>query len=204
MLAKSASDPKSPGSIDAAVRQTPARLGPDLPLTDLVKIQPLSGQLLEQMRGKTPESFLHQLQCNIATAFLPTGVKETDFGFMEEIEILQKPNPPAATPRFPLTLHRALGLPVLVIETGRTATATLWVSAPKGSELATRAQQLAEQPSGEAKAWHELLAEFNNLPIIWLKTGHFSVYFPKCLPAETSASSEAGGAAGVVQTRVTV
>ena len=112
---------------------------------------------------------------------------------MAEIESLER-RLTFASSNLPVTLHRALGLPVLVIETAKTVSdgengeqinksAQLRVSAPNGSDLAKLAQSLADKPS--LKKQGKLLDQFKNLPVIWLDGEHYSVYLPNCSPAET-------------------
>ncbi len=181
----------APLSVDA-VRQRSAHLGPNLPLAELLSVQPgAAGQSLKIHR--TPEGFLQQLQCEIATAFRPPVT--SDRSFMDEIESLQLPGIPASS-NLPVTLHRALGLPVLVIETGSTVShgeageqinqsAQMRVSAPNGSELATLAELLADTSGTPDMAGSTLLDLFSDLPVIWLNNDHYSVYLPKASPEET-------------------
>ena len=186
-----ASAGEAPLSVNA-VRQRSAHLGPNLPLAELLSVQPgAAGQSLKIHR--TPEGFLQQLQCEIATAFRPPVT--SDRSFMDEIESLQRPGIPASS-NLPVTLHRALGLPVLVIETGSTVShgedgeqinqsAQLRVSAPNGSNLAILAELLAETPGLPAMAANTLLGRFRDMPVIWLDDGHYSVYLPKVHLATT-------------------
>lgn len=193
------------------LREYKARLGPNMPLSALIEIQPNWDRRSDQTR-MTPEEFLRELQFQLATALRPTGTQDPQFSFMQEIEELQESTDPnGASSNLPVTLHRALGLPVLVIETGSHSwedengqwntfhSANLRVSAPKGSELAKLAQWLEEQPDLEAAAQHEILARFSDLPVIWLNGAHYSVYLPTCPPAKTQqAVMEAVQPAGTV------
>ncbi len=194
MLGERPSATDAPRVVDAKVREAGAVLGPEEPLSQLVDIQSNSKRQRIQM-GKTPESFLQQLQCEIAAAYRP-NIK-SDPQFMAEIEILLIPDTPA-TSNLPVSLHRALGLPVLVIETGSREfkdangakhtieTATLRVSAPNGTELANIAEEIAEKPDLSDEDGYRLLEKFNHLAVIWLHGGHYTVYLPNCLPAKPS------------------
>lgn len=167
-----------------AMSERSAHLGPNVLLTDLLGIA--SDQ---EARGRrtTPEGFLQRLQCEIATAFRPPIAM--DRSFMREVEAMQRPGNFASS-NLPVTLHRALGLPVLVIETGQSVSdgeegeqinysAQLRVAAPTGSRLAERAEELV-QPSADPSSFIKtLLAQFNNLPVIWLEGDHYTVHLPE-------------------------
>lgn len=135
----------------------------------------------------TTEGFLLQLQLKIVAAY-----RNTDPAFMAELVALQLSNPPASS-NLPVMLHRALGLPVLVIETGASVSdgqagqqinysGQIRVAAPNGSALAQQLARWNEQmlPPEQLNARIEfLLNQFSNIPVLWLAQNHYSLFMPK-------------------------
>lgn len=184
-----------PQSTDArlsreAMLRRGAHLGPKIPLANFLAIAP-SSRRQEMHMGHTPEAFLQTLQREIATAFRPPIA--VDPSFMTELEALWMPGNFASS-NLPISLHRALGLPVLVIETGQSVSegedgeqvnysAQLRVAAPTGSNLAKLAEELVQPSAVPAESVQTLLAQFGHLPVIWLENDHYTVHLPR-VPVE--------------------
>ncbi|EGF31626.1 hypothetical protein IMCC9480_3654 [Oxalobacteraceae bacterium IMCC9480] len=121
---------------------------------------------------------MQRLQLEIATAFRPHADAQgkLDGSFMAEIQGLEHPGSPA-TSNLPVTLHRALNLPLLVVEhDGQSA--QLRVAAPHGSDIAQHVEQLTQQAGDPQESIDTLLSAFSHRPILWLDKDHYSLHFP--------------------------
>lgn len=170
-----------------------ARLGPNLPLAEVLKDQLPAGNHGSSIAGNV-EGFLRGLQIEIVTAFRSKGST-----LMHELETLTRGLSPASSD-LPVYLHRALNLPVLVIEAERHVTegtdgremnlsGQLRVAAPKGSPLAGWIEPLAAHPEHGPEAASRVMQAFDDKPVLWLENGHYDLYLPKGNSAEDDVAS---------------
>ncbi|MEB0135271.1 hypothetical protein QN362_07995 [Actimicrobium sp. CCC2.4] len=164
---------------DTALSTAAARLGPAGKIENLL---PAGDYGI--FSGRSIESFLRQLQLHLAAPF-----RGTDRAFMSEIEGLTMPGSPASS-NLPVTLHRALGLPVLVIETGSSVSygeagrqlnvsGELRIAAPSGSALAQEIEHALQQDAACALHPVHIIDRFSHWPILWLSQNHYDLHLPK-------------------------
>lgn len=135
-------------------------------------------------QGKTTEDQLEQIQTGVASCFRFENCR-----IMSELQSIFMFSP--ASSDLPVVLHRAFGVPALIIEAGERVTneagepdvqgAQIRVVAPHGSELARFLEEAASNnmPITEGSAiLDELLTRFTDLPIIWLEEEHYETYLP--------------------------
>ena len=163
----------------------PAYLGPGGSVHDIIgKELPKN---YSRSKGKFDiELWMTDLQSQIATVYRPkrnrmvTGDSQSQAPRRKSFSDL------------PVMLHRAMGLPVLVIETTAKSTrgergwltnlsTQLRVAAPKDSPLAVKLAQLQRQDVDADTAIDQLLCAFGDLPIIRSSEDHFDLYLPKKL-----------------------
>ena len=131
------------------------------------------------------EKLFRALQLKIVAAN-----SRTDLVLFEELVGLQKDGVPA-TSDLPINLHRALGLPVLVIQTGARMSSKkpgkinysgeISVAAPHGSPLARELvewEKAITQPDRLDDRIAFLMEQFRDIPIFYLYSGHYSLYMP--------------------------
>jgi len=157
-----------------------AHLGGNLPLSTIGPVESLAYR-----QKQSVENYLKDIQLAVAAEFR----KETP-GVMNEVEALSNFNSFGSSD-MPVMLHRAFGVPVMVIETGvpvvladgthSTLSQKIRISAPKNSALAAYIEEEAnnstELEAGSA-VMDQLLNTFKDLPVIWLERDHYSVYVP--------------------------
>ena len=170
---------------------TGAHLGSNRPLGEWLENRLPAGDRLpadvpSYVFTDSVEGLLKDLQLEIAAAYRAKGSH-----LMSELEQLQCSRSPA-TSSLPVTLHRAMNLPVLVIEAETHAMETpsgrqvnrfghLRIAAPVGSEIAKQAESLAEQLVPRVEKIEEIVRAFDDKPILWLEGGHYDLYLPSAL-----------------------
>lgn len=164
----------------------PAYLGPAGSVHDII------GKQLPKNYSRSKSKFdielwMTDLQSEIATVYRP----KRNFIATGDSQSLPAPKRKSLSD-LPVMLHRAMGLPVLVIETTAKSTrgesgwltnlsTQLRVAAPKDSLLAVKLAQLQRQGVDADTAIDQLLSAFGDLPIIRSSEGHFDLYLPKKL-----------------------
>jgi hypothetical protein len=174
-------------------RGNKVRIGPNLSLADVLKNQLPNGNDGYAMK-RNAESFLRGLQMHIVAAFRTKGGS-----LMHELEALTVGSPPASSD-LPVFLHRALNLPVLVIEAEQFVTegeggrqsnlgGQLRVAAPKDSSLAGWIEPLANDAEQGHEVSSRIMKAFDNQPVFWLENDHYDLYLPREKPLEHSDRS---------------
>lgn len=135
----------------------------------------------DSLKEKSIEKFLRNIHLQIAAAYCSEKGGE---GFVIELENLLE-NQPGLTD-LPVLLHRALGLPNLVIESGSEvgggSSLQLRVTAPKDSPLEEKIKRINAQffdNYNVEKMITDLFNEFKSVPIIKFVGCHFDLYIPK-------------------------
>lgn len=137
--------------------------------------------------GETEET-LKNYQLMLASCF-----RFENPSIMREVQAVEFPGSQASSD-MPIALHRAFKVPALIIEAGQPCTdengehdvmgAQIRVAAPVGSELAKFIEDAAidNLPIDERSVFlTQLLARFNDLPVLWLEQGHYDVYIPQAM-----------------------
>lgn len=132
------------------------------------------------------ETFLLETQTSVAMCF-----RNEIPAIRREVQSLNSVAFPPGSSDLPITLHRAFGVPVLVIEAGErvhdsagtasTVGIQIRAAAREDSELGRfiEAAALENLPLTEQSPFVDgLLHRFTDLPIIWLEAGHYELYLP--------------------------
>lgn len=129
------------------------------------------------------ERFLRALQFEIVASYShDRGNRNT--GLVGELKTLRASNARAISD-LPADLHRALNLPAMVIEVGLREQVGDWgvirVAVPDNSVLAAEtASWNTDQRDGQIRDRIVfLLNQFRDAPILWLQSGHYTVFMPK-------------------------
>ena len=161
---------------------TGAHLGPSATLAEFLGDQLPSG-IPNFIQRKSCENYLRGLQISIATAYRAKGSR-----LMAELEELSFRRSPA-TSNLPINLHRAMNVPLLVIEAETRVNETLFgrhvnrfghlrIAAPTGSDLAEQAEPLAKATEPDLEQIEVLMRAFDDKPVLWLEGGHYDLYMP--------------------------
>lgn len=161
---------------------TGAHLGPNTTLAEFMGDQ-LPDGVPNRIHRRSLEYYLRELHIRIAAAYREKGSR-----LMSELEALSFSRC-AATSNLPITLHRAMNVPMLVIEAQTHVNETRWgrqvnrlgqlrITAATGSALAEQAAPLAKALEPKLEDVKKLMRAFEDKPILWLEGGHYDLYLP--------------------------
>ncbi len=132
------------------------------------------------VRDAATEQRLRALQIKIIASYTHSDNKRTT-DLIGELERLKNPSRTAVSD-LPVVLHRALGLPVMVVEVDRAnCYCLIRVAGPDDSELGREIAKWNERQLDDQiqERTNFLLNQFRKIPVIWLSPGHYDVFMPK-------------------------
>ncbi|MEB0136488.1 hypothetical protein QN362_14200 [Actimicrobium sp. CCC2.4] len=174
--------PKSRNLSVASLRsalETDAVLGPSSKLTDALPNLPKN--FVPSHPDQTIESFLRELQLNIAAAFrekitMPVAQGEKRYSLMEEVAKLST-HYDLATSDLPVTLHRAFNVPVVVVEK-RDAIGLLRVTRDDVKYI-DHANALTQSDELTQQSITEVMSAFKHEFVIKLTGIHYELFLPE-------------------------